>query len=361
MEKWCAVGKGLQRVGGELAPQPRDVGAGLAAWVRLFGVRRRPLETCLVRGSPCCHCRPSDVTRDSSPHTDHQPIRWGLPRKWLRGRESQGPDPTRGGGGQGTGTQPQRLCHPPPRVRSAGRQGPRLPPSPTGLAAGTPWATRGSPLSSPCSSRLCHSRKRSVAPRPACSPTRPLLPAPLPHGVPRSAPVAEWGGGWWERPAAHPRGPGVPEAGGRPPAVPTQAPVPAPGTELGGHSRAQGSSGLGNAEEDPAATLPARPRPLARAAPRALLPVSPRGTGAEGPRDDRSVSRKESAHPGSGARSPLVRRPAHQTPSRPWTPDPSMTAAQPRGPVAKGHTSKVRTRTPAPGAGSPAIRPSRCP
>ena len=208
-------------MGGELAPQPRDV----AAWVQLFGVRRPPLETCPVRGSPCRLRRPSDVTCDSS-RTDHLSIRQGPAAEVAEGQGEPRPRPDPRGWRAGDAHTAPAALPPTSSVRSAGRQGPLLPPCPHRLRQGPPRRLRGPP----------RGQAASAAPGSAPWPETWLLTRPHP-GVHRSAPVAERGAGWWPESRAW-----LCPGWGTGPLLSPQAPALAPGVESGGHSQAQGRS-----------------------------------------------------------------------------------------------------------------------
>ena len=77
---------------------------------------------------------------------------------------------------------------------------------------------------------------------------------------------------------------GCARRGGQAPGCPHTASCSRSRDGVGGTQPGPGSSGLGDAKEDPAATLPARPWPLARAAPRpsCLLPWKDGRRGAQG-------------------------------------------------------------------------------
>lgn len=278
-------GEGLQRVGGELAPQPR----GVAAWAQLFGVRRPLLETHPVRGSPCRLRRPSDVTCDSS-RTDHLSIRQGPAAEVAEGQGEPRPRPDPWGWRAGDAHTAPAALPPASSVRSAGRQGPRLPPCPHRLGQGPPRRLRGPPRNPAAPAALPLLFQEALCgPSPGCSPAR----------APVSVAQHLWLSG--ERAGGRRAGLGCAQGGGQAPCCPHRLLLSLQGWSLGDTARPRGAVGLEKA------TLPAHLWPLACTAPWALLPVSPRGMGAEGPRDDRSVSRKEPAHPGSGACGSLVR------------------------------------------------------
>lgn len=207
----------------------------------------------------------------------------GLPRKWLRGKESQGLNPTVGVEGRGR-AQPQQLCHLPPHLLSEKCRAPGTPPPappPPGWGQGPPRPVPGAlpgtlqPLQRPpppLQEALCGLK-------PACSTARPTL----------SIAQHLWLSG--EQAGGQRAGPGCARGGLFPHRL--LLPLPLQGRSPGGHSQAQGSNQAREGRGGCAATRPARSGPLACTAPWALLPVSPRGAGVGGPRDDRSVSRKE--------------------------------------------------------------------